>query len=87
MPRRHDGHTLDGDNVSPLAGDSSKSDEPDDFDAGATHLGTSNDSAPMRRERQRNEPDDDFDAGATHLGTSNDLAPARRLQRKRRTRR
>jgi hypothetical protein len=48
--------------------------EPDVVDAGATHLGTSNDSPPARRERHRNEPIDDIDAGATHLGMLNENA-------------
>jgi hypothetical protein len=42
MPLRHDGHILDGDNVSPLARRERQSDEPDD---GATHVGTLNENA------------------------------------------
>jgi hypothetical protein len=56
MPRRHDEHTLDGGNVSPLALPWQQTDEPDD---GATHLGTLNTSAPTRREQQHNQPNDD----------------------------
>jgi hypothetical protein len=69
MPRRHDGHTLDGDNVSPLATRRERQgNEPDDdIDDGATHLGTLNGTAPARRERQGNEPNDGIDDGATHL--------------------
>jgi hypothetical protein len=76
MPRRHDGHTLDGDNVSPLATRQERQgNEPDDdIDDGATHLGTLNGTAPARRARHRNEPIDDIDDGATHLGMLNDNA-------------
>jgi hypothetical protein len=78
LPRRHDGHPLDGDNVSPPTRRERQGNEPDNIDDGTTHLGTSNDSAPARRERQRNEPIENLDGGATHLGTWNDSALARR---------
>jgi hypothetical protein len=81
MPRRHDGHTLDGDNVSPLATRRERQGN-DVIDGGATHLGTLNDSTPARRARQRNEPHDHIDDGATHLGTLNDSAPARRARQR-----
>jgi hypothetical protein len=46
MPRRHDGHTLDGDNVSPPAQRETQRNEPSvDIDDGATHLGTLNENA------------------------------------------
>jgi hypothetical protein len=70
MPRRHDEHTLDGGNVSPLALPWQQTDEPDD---GATHLGTLNTSAPTRREQQHNQPnDDDIGDAVDLLGTLND---------------
>jgi hypothetical protein len=79
LPRRHDGHPLDGDNVSPPARRERQGNEPvDNIDDGATHRGTWNDSPPARRERQRNELNDDIDDGATHRGTWNDSPPARR---------
>jgi hypothetical protein len=71
-PRRGD-HPCDGECAGPARRER-QGNEPDVVDAGATHLGTLNDSAPARREQPRNEPDDDIDAGATHHGMLNENA-------------
>jgi hypothetical protein len=76
MPRRHDGHILEGAVSRRWRSDSSKAKNPTTTSRAATQLGKLNDSALARRERQGNEPDDDIDDGATHLGT--DSSPARR---------